>query len=891
MYPSLGFAKMFWRMAGLSTTSPVESLLEREHFTLEELFDEEEIIQECKSVNSRLINFLRGRAQVQQMLRYVVEEPPEEADSRRTFKFPFIACEIFSCEIDVILKTLVEDEELMDLLFSFLDPDRAHSALLAGYFSKVVVCLMLRKTGPLIEYVQAHQGIFRKLVDLIGITSIMEVLIRLVGVDDHMFTSYIDAMQWLADTDLLDLIVDKLSYPSPPEVHTNAAETLCAITRSAPSALATKLSSPSFVGRLFHHALEDAQSKSSLVYSLSVCISVLDPKRSAAMGGGAGRGHHIPESVFAANPETVDGMLQRLGDLLKLLDVSSSETVLPTTYGQLQPPLGKHRLKIVEFIAVLLRTGSEVAQAELVRLGAIQTIIKLFFDYTFNNALHHQVESIIISCLESNNATLIEHLLQDCNLVGRILAADENPIVSCDENKPTVPAPGRVPPKAGYVGHLTRIANKLCHLAANNHYLQAFLQENQKWMDWETTVLSSRNSVENVYQWACGRPTTVHERTMDSDEDDFRDRDYDVSTMASNLSQAFRYGMFDNEDGEEGHGVIDRDDEDVFFDDESAEMVVSSIKIAEEQDSGGLREAMFTNANWFAFQEDRPTEQSVATSLVSSSPRIDDSQVNNTATSANSGGGSSSSDDEVVVGEDEDLVDTDTSQNACATNFGNGTIPNGETVDLEMKGKDSLHLLDDLSLGLEKVGITDNFPFIQCEERTAEIFGVKPPDWVGWRETADFEGTSGRNPFRGSNPFDTDLENLLNTGNDSKSAVANHNSGLEMDGVSGKKLNLEGSVSGPQSEVPDDGSKNKMTSLFEDNVEFVGVEMEGTQKAMEHALKEGIVGEAGPIKGDANRPQPEVDPRVNDGNGNSMYNDTNYWRSDYNPTVAHDDSL
>lgn len=34
------------------------------------------------------------------------------------------------------------------------------------------------------------------------------------------------------------------------------------------------------------------------------------------------------------------------GDLLKLLDVSSSETVLPTSYGKLQPPLGKHRLKV-----------------------------------------------------------------------------------------------------------------------------------------------------------------------------------------------------------------------------------------------------------------------------------------------------------------------------------------------------------------------------------------------------------------------------------------------------------------------------------------------------------------------------------------------------------------
>ena len=34
----------------------VELVLDKEDFTLEELLDEEEIIQECKALNSRLIN-------------------------------------------------------------------------------------------------------------------------------------------------------------------------------------------------------------------------------------------------------------------------------------------------------------------------------------------------------------------------------------------------------------------------------------------------------------------------------------------------------------------------------------------------------------------------------------------------------------------------------------------------------------------------------------------------------------------------------------------------------------------------------------------------------------------------------------------------------------------
>jgi serine/threonine-protein phosphatase 6 regulatory subunit 3 len=96
-------------------------------------------------------------------------------EKKRTFKFPFIACEIFTCEIEMILKTLVEDEELMLLLFSFLEAKETHNSLLAGYFSKVVICLLVRKTIPFMQFIKDHQEILKQLVDLIGITSIMEV--------------------------------------------------------------------------------------------------------------------------------------------------------------------------------------------------------------------------------------------------------------------------------------------------------------------------------------------------------------------------------------------------------------------------------------------------------------------------------------------------------------------------------------------------------------------------------------------------------------------------------------------------------------------------------------------------------------------------------------------
>ncbi|KAL2970173.1 hypothetical protein AAZX31_15G123700 [Glycine max] len=640
---------MFWRMAGLSTASPVETILDKENFTLDELLDEDEIIQECKALNSRLINFLSGRAQVEQLIRYIIEEAPEDAEKKRSFKFPFIACEIFTCEVDIILKTLIEDEELINLLFSFLDLNHSHSNLLAGYFSKVVVCLLLRKTVPFMQYVQAHQEIVKKLVELIGITSSMEVLIRLIGADEHMYVSHVDAMQWIEDTNVLEMIVDKFSSSDSPEVHANAAETLCAITRFAPAGLSAKISSPSFIGRLFCHALEVSRPKSVLVNSLSVCISLLDPK-SHTFGAYYTYNRQMTNgSTVAANPETVEGMLDSLGDLLKLLDVSSAENLLLTTFGKLQPPLGKHRLKIVEFISVLVTVGGEAAERKLIDLGAVQRIIHLFFEYPYNNFLHHLVENIIMSCLESKNSSLLEHLLRDCDFVGKIIQAEKQFTLEADTNKPTIPAEGKSAPRIGCIGHITRISNKLIQLGNNNSVIQEHLQGNSDWTDWYLSVLSNRNAVENVYQWSCGRPTALHDRNRDSDEDDYQDRDYDVATLANNLSQAFRYGIYNNEDIEEVHGSLERDDEDVYFDDESAEVVISSLRLGDDHESGSL----FTNSNWFAFEEgrDRVGNERSTGSLASPSPTADEVFVK-------------ASGDDVIAGEDEELADTATSPEA-----------------------------------------------------------------------------------------------------------------------------------------------------------------------------------------------------------------------------------
>ncbi|KAM1045430.1 hypothetical protein EV1_036036 [Malus domestica] len=75
---------------------------------------------------------------------------------------------------------------------------------------------------------------------------------------------------------------------------------------------------------MFRHALEDSRPQYVLINLLSACIYLFDPTRLTSRTYENFNGFEIAHgSVVAANPATVVGMLEILGDLLKLLDVST----------------------------------------------------------------------------------------------------------------------------------------------------------------------------------------------------------------------------------------------------------------------------------------------------------------------------------------------------------------------------------------------------------------------------------------------------------------------------------------------------------------------------------------------------------------------------------------
>jgi len=151
----------FWRTFGFHTVSAVDTLLDSGEFTLQQLLDEEEILQETKSQNKKLIDFLILEPQLKQLLGYITEAPNEEDDQKRKFKYPFIACEILASEVWAICDAIYEHQELLDSLYGFLDTEGALNPTLTTYSCRVASVLLAKKAPETISYLKQKKILFQ----------------------------------------------------------------------------------------------------------------------------------------------------------------------------------------------------------------------------------------------------------------------------------------------------------------------------------------------------------------------------------------------------------------------------------------------------------------------------------------------------------------------------------------------------------------------------------------------------------------------------------------------------------------------------------------------------------------------------------------------------------
>jgi serine/threonine-protein phosphatase 6 regulatory subunit 3 len=609
---------MFWRVSGLNTACPVDAILDKEAFTLEELLDEDELVQECKSLNPRLIEFLKKKENVEALVRYMVVEEGDDAhgieecrnagldageeagagagaaaddgrgdagqagqggqggqgavgapvpgalgtvggvkavgdvvagevagevsgevsgevagevaggapnrdsfdstvsqdsqsDTRRYFKYPFTACEIFCCEVEGIYNTLLENEDVLGLFFIILNKKRRPlNTILAGYFSRVMGALLARRSSDVVLYLQANPSILDKLVYHVDTTSVAEVLARLAGADDPVGYSDSPGVVWLASTNVLQLLVKSLGSDTPSEGQANAAEVLAAIARSTATQLTRSMANESFMQELVDAALAD-HSGAAASHALNVCLALLEPLTvDPAMGRFPVTDIHDVLRQEAVRCLSQEETLQKLVRLLDVTERRGDELALSelsTTYGHIKPPVGQLRLKIVDLLASLFRTTEPLAERAIINTMAVTRAMDMFLEYPFNNALHGGV-TMLLTAFEEGSEELRRYLMEEAKLIEWLVhaprtltnASAEKTLISLRKENTVL--------RAGYCGHLTQIANRLQRCAETCEYMKEYLEKNEEWNEYKDQELDARNRVESVLAWKCGRPAS-----------------------------------------------------------------------------------------------------------------------------------------------------------------------------------------------------------------------------------------------------------------------------------------------------------------------------------------------------------------------------------------------
>jgi hypothetical protein len=173
---------MFWRF-GFHNPSAIDSLLDKEDVSLDELFEDDDLLQEAKTHNQKLINFLCAPDILKQLVHLITAD---DLPDHQTLKYPYLASEILSCEIPALVDAIVLDHlDLLSKSWSIFDTDDTLGTLQTGYFCKVNAVLLAKRTSEMIAFIKSRDNIIDKMISHLDDASpVGDLLLTLVRCEE-----------------------------------------------------------------------------------------------------------------------------------------------------------------------------------------------------------------------------------------------------------------------------------------------------------------------------------------------------------------------------------------------------------------------------------------------------------------------------------------------------------------------------------------------------------------------------------------------------------------------------------------------------------------------------------------------------------------------------------
>ena len=208
---------MFWRFGGYANISAVDTLLDKAEFTLEELLDESDLIQELKNHNTKLIEYLREDKILERLLEYVVApkveaSPQTEADEKsedsekgkgkeldessyhdaaeqdeerekKRNRYAYVSAEILASDNWSLCESLMENQAMLKKFWDFLKAPPPLDPLQASYFTKVNESLLDRKTEEMLDLFKSLDGAVKNMLQHVDSPMVMDLLLKIISLE------------------------------------------------------------------------------------------------------------------------------------------------------------------------------------------------------------------------------------------------------------------------------------------------------------------------------------------------------------------------------------------------------------------------------------------------------------------------------------------------------------------------------------------------------------------------------------------------------------------------------------------------------------------------------------------------------------------------------------
>lgn len=512
---------MFWKY-NFGSSVQIETLLQKEDVTLSELMDEDELLQECKAQNRKLIDFLTRAEILDELVCLVVNEPAMDGELQMRFKYANLAAELLTADVPAIIDKLVASTNLLDILYKFLKKEKPLNPLLASFFSKVLGMLVQRRSEQVLDFLKSKGDFVELAVQHVGTSAIMDLILRLIcNVEEDEIRQSVH--QWLNESQLIERIVDRLSPEADPEEHSSADNILCEISTSCRDAnndahpqsnpLLLTLESEETINKLLDLLLHEERNESSLSHVINILLTLLAARTQQQMQQ---QGSQQSASIESSNSDSCEGkrnavartIAKRLPSLHNILLHPPKKGLILTAYGEEVEPLGSTRLQVVTLVAALVAANDPIVHNALYELNTVEYLLDLFFKFMLNNFLHTQVEQCLTAILTKapiasspqgeTDHLLLTQLFTECRIIERVISAYEDPSEPQDCKQ--------IHNIKGYMGHLRQLANTIVQQAEfgpNEHRIKRLIQDlpadkATQWDDFVSNALAEVNRINEI---------------------------------------------------------------------------------------------------------------------------------------------------------------------------------------------------------------------------------------------------------------------------------------------------------------------------------------------------------------------------------------------------------